>query len=131
VTFYIDWSKKFSSQKEIHQYMQHVSKKYGIYEQTQFETKVVGAVWLEDKKQWELELHQPTVHKNNQIKHFDFLLVYLFETRNELVCTHSIIVSLVLEHCVYPMCLNSLRLLMARSSIRPIGIMIMTLPINA
>lgn len=69
----IDWSRKYSPQKEIHEYMQGVARKYNVYEQTQFETKVVRASWIEDKKKWELELHQPAVHKENQIRYFDFV----------------------------------------------------------
>ncbi|CAO0799620.1 unnamed protein product [Mucor circinelloides] len=68
-----NWSRKYSPQKEIHEYMQGVARKYNVYEQTQFETKVVRASWIEDKKKWELELHQPTVHKENQIRYFDFV----------------------------------------------------------
>lgn len=53
--------------------MQGVARKHGIYEQTQFETKVIRATWIEERKKWELELHQPTIHKDNQIKYFDFV----------------------------------------------------------
>lgn len=53
--------------------MQGVARKHGVYEQTQFETKVVRASWIENKKKWELELHQPTVSKENQIRYFDFV----------------------------------------------------------
>lgn len=56
--------------------MHRVAKKYDVYKQVQFETSVVRATWIEEKKKWELELSQPSVDKKNQIKYFDFLYVY-------------------------------------------------------
>lgn len=53
--------------------MRNVAKKHHIYDQVQFNTKVVRATWIEEKKQWELELHQPSVSKENQIRYFDFM----------------------------------------------------------
>lgn len=53
--------------------MRNVTKKHHIYDQVQFNTKVVRAIWIEEKKQWELELHQPSGSKENQIKYFDFM----------------------------------------------------------
>lgn len=57
--------------------MKGVARKHGIYEQTQFETKVIRATWIEERKKWELELYQPTVYKDNQIKYFDFVYVFV------------------------------------------------------
>lgn len=52
--------------------MKGVARKYGIYEQTQFETSVLRASWIEEKRQWELELlqHNSTVP---QIVYYDFM----------------------------------------------------------
>ncbi|KAI8881608.1 alpha/beta hydrolase fold-3 domain protein [Backusella circina FSU 941] len=67
-----DWSENYSPQKEIHEYMKTVARKYKVYEHTQFETEVVRTSWIEEKKQWELELKVQGEEKN-QIKYFDFI----------------------------------------------------------
>lgn len=53
--------------------MKDVAKKHKVYGQVQFNTKAVRTNWIEEKKKWELELHQPSVSKENQIKYFDFM----------------------------------------------------------
>ncbi|KAI9253061.1 putative flavoprotein [Helicostylum pulchrum] len=67
-----NWSQKFSPQKEILEYMHRVANKYDVLPQIQFETSVVSATWLEDKKKWQLELSRVSEEKH-QIKHFDFI----------------------------------------------------------
>lgn len=52
--------------------MQNVAKKYDVVKLIQFNTTVVRATWLDDKKKWELELNQ-VGQAENQIKHFDFM----------------------------------------------------------
>lgn len=52
--------------------MHKVTKKYQVYNQVQFETCVVRATWLDDKKKWEIELSRPS-QKENQIKYFGFM----------------------------------------------------------
>ncbi|CAO3607286.1 unnamed protein product [Mucor hiemalis] len=52
--------------------MQNVAKKYDVVKLIQFNTTVVRATWLDDKKKWELELNQ-VGQAENQIKHFDFI----------------------------------------------------------
>lgn len=52
--------------------MHKVAKKYQVYNQVQFETSVVRATWIDDKKKWEIELSRPS-QKENQIKYFDFM----------------------------------------------------------
>ncbi|KAI8991772.1 monooxygenase [Mycotypha africana] len=72
-----NWSKKYSDQKEIHDYMRYVAKKYGIYEQTELSTKVIRASWIEGEKKWELELQRQNAKDKltdkNQIKYFNFV----------------------------------------------------------
>ncbi|KAI7899854.1 putative flavoprotein [Cokeromyces recurvatus] len=67
-----NWSQQYSSQKEIHQYMLQVAKKHRLKEQTQFETQVVRASWIESKKQWKLEL-KSFHNETNQIKYYDIV----------------------------------------------------------
>ncbi|KAI9481502.1 MAG: hypothetical protein EXX96DRAFT_566975 [Benjaminiella poitrasii] len=67
-----NWSQQYSSQKEIHQYMINVAKKHHLYEQTQFETEVTRASWIEDRKQWELEIKTPN-NDENHIKYYDLV----------------------------------------------------------
>lgn len=52
--------------------MRDVAKRHGVYEQTQFETEVVSASWIEEDKKWKLEL-KTVGNTTNQIKYFDFL----------------------------------------------------------
>ncbi|KAI8881609.1 monooxygenase [Backusella circina FSU 941] len=69
-----NWSMEFSKQKEIHEYLKGVARKYHIYERTQFETEVIRATWLEDMKKWEVELNRYMVkNKENEIRYYDFI----------------------------------------------------------
>jgi cation diffusion facilitator CzcD-associated flavoprotein CzcO len=52
--------------------MRSVAKKHHIYEQTQFNTEVVRATWIEKTKKWELEL-KTIQSKETQIRHYDFM----------------------------------------------------------
>lgn len=70
----LDWSMEFSKQKEIHEYMKGVARKYHLYERTQFETEVIRATWLEDMRKWEVELNQYMVKdKENEVRYYDFM----------------------------------------------------------
>lgn len=69
----LDWTQKYSPQKEIHDYLKGIARKYGIYEQTQLETSVLRASWIEKTRKWELELHQPSVSEEKQIVYFDYM----------------------------------------------------------
>ncbi|CAO3607274.1 unnamed protein product [Mucor hiemalis] len=68
----IDWSQSYSSQKEIHEYMQGVAKKYKLYEQTQFNTEVVRASWKENTNKWEIELKTKGIGAT-QTRYYDFI----------------------------------------------------------
>jgi cation diffusion facilitator CzcD-associated flavoprotein CzcO len=68
----LDWSKSYSGQQEIHQYMIGVAKKYKLYKQIQLETEVVRASWLEDRKKWELELKTPD-SKESRLAYYDLV----------------------------------------------------------
>ncbi|KAI8368566.1 hypothetical protein EDC96DRAFT_589961, partial [Choanephora cucurbitarum] len=66
-----NWSQKYCSQQEIHQYMKQVAKKYQVYEQVQFNTQVIKAAWIEDRRQWELTLLRD--HSTTEVVWFDFV----------------------------------------------------------
>jgi cation diffusion facilitator CzcD-associated flavoprotein CzcO len=53
--------------------MKKVAKKHDVFKNIQFNTTVVRASWIEEKKKWELELSQPSVNKKNEVKYFDFM----------------------------------------------------------
>ncbi|CAO3591624.1 unnamed protein product [Absidia cylindrospora] len=50
-----DWTSSYSSQPEILAYMRGVARKYGIYDQTYFNTEVVEVTWLESVKKWKVD----------------------------------------------------------------------------
>ncbi|KAI9497767.1 putative flavin-containing monooxygenase [Zychaea mexicana] len=49
------WTKHYSSQSEIHAYLQGVAKKYHLYERTRFHTEITRAEWIEHRQQWCLQ----------------------------------------------------------------------------
>lgn len=52
--------------------MRNVAKKYRIYEQTQFNTEVIRATWIEKTRKWQLELKVKDT-KETQAKLYDFM----------------------------------------------------------
>ncbi|KAL6251201.1 hypothetical protein RBB50_001409 [Rhinocladiella similis] len=50
------WSKYFSPGAEIQEYVRGVSKKYGVSENVQYNTKVTGATWDQEGGVWHVEL---------------------------------------------------------------------------
>jgi cation diffusion facilitator CzcD-associated flavoprotein CzcO len=53
--------------------MRNVAKKYDIYKQTQFETEVVRATWIEGTKKWEIELKTAGSNGENQIRFYEMM----------------------------------------------------------
>ncbi|KAL9538471.1 hypothetical protein MBANPS3_010905 [Mucor bainieri] len=51
-----NWSQTYSSQAEIHAYFKDVAKKHNIYEHISFNTEVMRAVWISERKQWQLDI---------------------------------------------------------------------------
>ncbi|KAJ2961730.1 hypothetical protein NQZ79_g2989 [Umbelopsis isabellina] len=49
-----NWSRFQSPSQEIAAYLRNVYRKYGLYEQTRFNTEVLSAHWMEEEKQWKL-----------------------------------------------------------------------------
>ncbi|KAI8640580.1 putative flavin-binding monooxygenase-like protein [Parasitella parasitica] len=70
-----DWSTTYSSQLEILEYFKNVAKKHGIYQHTRFKTEIIQAVWIEEKKQWRLDLRDKRPSANDDIEtvYFDIL----------------------------------------------------------
>ncbi|KAI9476313.1 MAG: hypothetical protein EXX96DRAFT_507417 [Benjaminiella poitrasii] len=71
-----DWSQNYSDQEEILDYLRNVAIKHNMIKHTDFETKVVSAVWLEEEKKWKLEFKR-TYEDNGSpelgIAYFDLL----------------------------------------------------------
>lgn len=53
---WLDWSKLYSGRDEIYAYQVGIAKKHNLYAQTRLETRVTKATWLDDERQWLLEL---------------------------------------------------------------------------
>ncbi|MEV6555474.1 NAD(P)/FAD-dependent oxidoreductase [Nocardia sp. NPDC051756] len=53
-----DWSRSFSRQGEIQQYIQGVAKKYQVYDKHIFDCDVTSARWNNDTARWEVESTQ-------------------------------------------------------------------------
>ena len=51
-----DWSRVFSSQAEILQYLERVAEKYGIREKIELGKRVTRMVWDEAIKKWSITL---------------------------------------------------------------------------
>ena len=49
-----DWSRTYGMQKEILEYMEHCSSKYGINPHIRFNTEAVDAKWNDSEKRWEI-----------------------------------------------------------------------------
>ncbi|KAI8147058.1 hypothetical protein BJV82DRAFT_597567 [Fennellomyces sp. T-0311] len=67
-----NWSQRFSNGAEIHQYMQGIARKHGLYEQTSLNTQVLKATWIEEDKKWKLDLR-----KGDELTFVYFDMIYL------------------------------------------------------
>ncbi|KAI8379774.1 uncharacterized protein BYT42DRAFT_569983 [Radiomyces spectabilis] len=73
-----NWSQKYSGQAEIHSYLQGIAKKYGLYDHTLLQTKVVQITWLSDINQWRLEYrHLMDDEKENHVAYYDIVFAGL------------------------------------------------------
>ncbi|KAI8141363.1 hypothetical protein BJV82DRAFT_714940 [Fennellomyces sp. T-0311] len=68
------WSERFSSQTEIHQYLQGVARKHGVYEQVKLETEVFRAEWKDQQRQWLLQWRNTQVHQHVGSGYFDIVI---------------------------------------------------------
>ncbi|KAI9264198.1 putative flavoprotein [Phascolomyces articulosus] len=68
------WTERYSSQEEIHKYLQGVARKYHVYEKTTFETEVIRADWLETKQQWQVRWRNVNDHEVVGEDIFDYVL---------------------------------------------------------
>jgi cation diffusion facilitator CzcD-associated flavoprotein CzcO len=53
---YADWSHVYATQGEIHQYIRHCARKYGMYPYIAFNSGIVGASYDETRGEWLLEI---------------------------------------------------------------------------
>jgi 4-hydroxyacetophenone monooxygenase len=53
------WSEYFGRGAEVRDYLEHISRKYGVYENTRFERDLVNATFDEERGIWVLELKTP------------------------------------------------------------------------
>jgi cation diffusion facilitator CzcD-associated flavoprotein CzcO len=52
----LDWSRSYSPQSEILEYLKNVAKKYNVYAHIRFETEVIRAAWIKECKKWRIDL---------------------------------------------------------------------------
>ncbi|KAG2175002.1 hypothetical protein INT43_006064, partial [Umbelopsis isabellina] len=62
-----NWSRFQSPAQEIAAYLRNVYKKYGLYEQTRFNTEVLSAHWMEEEKQWKLIVRKVEWNANGEV----------------------------------------------------------------
>lgn len=58
-----DWSRKYAQQAEIHAYLKHCARKYGVLEQIRFNTEVASASFDEARALWRVSLASGEVHE--------------------------------------------------------------------
>ncbi|KAK0627999.1 putative sterigmatocystin biosynthesis monooxygenase stcW [Lasiodiplodia hormozganensis] len=68
-----DWSEEFARGDEIRDYWQDIARKYGVYEKTQFKTKVQRADWDTSRSKWKLTLKKLDTNEVRE-EFFDFLI---------------------------------------------------------
>lgn len=68
-----DWTDEFARGGEIRDYWQGIARKYGVYEKTQFKTKVQRADWDPSRSQWKLTLEKVDTQEVRE-EFFDFLI---------------------------------------------------------
>lgn len=49
-----DWSKNFSPQPEILNYLKKVTQKYELYSKIKFQTHVISTTWVESIRKWKV-----------------------------------------------------------------------------
>jgi cation diffusion facilitator CzcD-associated flavoprotein CzcO len=52
-----DWSREYSGQEEIHQYLIGIALKYGLYRHVRFNTTVDEARWSDTENKWKTKVH--------------------------------------------------------------------------
>lgn len=83
VAFNVDWSERYSPCYEIQAYLSNIAKKYQLYDHLSLETEVVEATWLDDHKQWRLDLRSRNNNNDaatakSSVVYFDMMYVKSF-----------------------------------------------------
>ena len=55
------WSRAFSQQAELHRYLRDTAVRFGVMPHIVFDAEVLGATWMEDDQEWEIETRAGTV----------------------------------------------------------------------
>ncbi|KAI8147577.1 hypothetical protein BJV82DRAFT_710071 [Fennellomyces sp. T-0311] len=71
------WTKHYSGQAEIYEYLRHVAKKYNLYENIKFETEIVRAEWKEQQQQWLVQWRNVRDHQQVGSGYYDILFAGL------------------------------------------------------
>lgn len=67
------WSEEFAQGPEIRAYWQGLAKKYGVYQNVEFRSKVAGSYWEEKDAQWRLEIEDVSTGEKRTAS-YDFLI---------------------------------------------------------
>ncbi|CDS08506.1 hypothetical protein LRAMOSA09867 [Lichtheimia ramosa] len=71
-----DWSKLYSGRDEIYAYQVGIAKKHNLYAQTRLETRVTNATWLDDERQWLLDLEDCS-SENKPLESVKFDIIFV------------------------------------------------------
>ena len=55
------WSRAFSQQAELHRYLRDTAVRFGVMPHIVFDAEVLGATWMEDDQEWEIETRAGTI----------------------------------------------------------------------
>ena len=69
----IAWTKHYSGQKEIQEYLRSVAKKYHLYERIRFRTEITRAEWIEHRQQWQVEWRNLEGSQTIESSYFDIV----------------------------------------------------------
>lgn len=62
----------YSPQAEILDYLRRVAKEHHIYDHTRFQTEVLQAAWIKEKRQWKIDFKKRD-EQESQSLYFDIL----------------------------------------------------------
>ncbi|MCC7362790.1 MAG: NAD(P)/FAD-dependent oxidoreductase [Dehalococcoidia bacterium] len=54
-----DWGHTFAPRAEIHAYIEHIARKYGVRDTIRFNTEVLSATWDDDTATWDVRVRTP------------------------------------------------------------------------
>ncbi|KAI9257178.1 hypothetical protein BDA99DRAFT_132697 [Phascolomyces articulosus] len=63
-----NWSKKYSPQAEIHEYMKGLVDKYGLRKNSTMNCEVVNATWLDSERKWKLDYRDRSAPESQELE---------------------------------------------------------------